>query len=149
MPNCTAGPWLFSDQLESPPTLSERRKKRTLVFFSLASLHEHNQRGRPSDGSVPSPRECIYLELYHPSTQCFGGYDTPAVTHGQSGLLQRYAITFPQIVPRIERYFRFGTPANSFEKALWGRDITCEESERGKLQVRDTTCEYLLAEEQV
>jgi hypothetical protein len=150
LPNCTAGPWLFSNQFESPPTV-RKRKIRTLVFFSLASHHEHNQRGHLSDDSVPLPRECIYLELYHPSTQYFGEYDTPAVTHGQSGLLQRRAIGFPQIIPRIERYLRFRTPANSFEEAFWGRDIACEEREREREMphVQDTTCEYLLAEARV
>ena len=41
------------------------KKKRTLVFFSSALLHEHSQKGHFHDDSVPSPRERTYLELYH------------------------------------------------------------------------------------
>lgn len=33
LPNCTAGPWLFSNQLESPPTLSESEKYAPSYFF--------------------------------------------------------------------------------------------------------------------
>lgn len=124
------------------------KKKRTLVFFSSALLHEHSQKGHFHDDSVPSPRERIYLELYHPSTQYFSECDTPAVTHGQSSLLQSWPIGSPQIIPRVESYLCFRTPANSFEEAFWSRNIACEESEEGT-SMSETKCKYLLAGAQV
>lgn len=125
LPNCTAGPWLFGDQSEPLPILSEGKKKRTLVFFSSVLLHEHSQKGHPPDDSVPSPRERIYLELYHPSIQYFDECNAPAVTHGQPSLLQSRAISFPQIIPRLKRYLRVRTPANGFEEAFRGGNLAC------------------------